>query len=78
MESDCGNPKALNGMSGSGVWEIPLSSQLSAQTVEIGTPILRGVSFRQEIRGDGGNLAFYAHELETIADDIAARLDEGQ
>ena len=78
VDSDYGNPKALNGMSGSGVWEIPISSRLNSETVEVGTPILRGISFLQEIQTDDGNLAFYAHELETIADDIALRLDEGQ
>ena len=75
---DCENPRAVKGMSGSGVWEIPLSSRLNDGTAEIGTPILRGISFWQESRSNGGTLAFYAHELETIADDIALRLDEGQ
>ena len=78
VQSDCGNPRRLNGMSGSGVWEIPIGSRLTDATVEIGTPILRGVSFLQEIQPDDGNLAFYAHELEPIADDVAAKLDEGQ
>ena len=78
MESDCGNPKRLNGMSGSGVWEIPIGSRLTDTTVEIGTPILRGVTFLQEIQSEDGNLAFYAHELEPIADDVVAKLDEGQ
>ena len=78
MQSDCGNPKRLNGMSGSGVWEIPIGSRLTDATVEIGTPILRGISFLQELHPDDGNLAFYAHELEPIADDIAGKLDDGQ
>ena len=78
MHSDCENPKAVNGMSGSGVWEVPMSSRLHDATVEIGTPILRGISFWQEAQTDDGKVAFYAHELETIADEIAMRLDEGQ
>ena len=78
VHSNCENPRAVNGMSGSGVWEIPMSARLHEETVQIGTPILRGISFWQEAGADDGKFAFYAHELESIADDIVLRLDEGQ
>ena len=75
--SDCENPKALKGMSGSGVWEIPISSRPPDETIQIGTPLLRGVTFWQEDAGEG-QVAFYAHELESIADDIVSKLEAGQ
>jgi len=78
IHSNYENPKAVKGMSGSGVWEIPVSAHQHEAAVQIGTPILRGISFWQEARADDGRFAFYAHELETIADDIVSRLDEGQ
>ena len=73
-------PKSLGGMSGSGVWEVPIAG-LKGQNpneLQMGTPILRGIVFWQEERENTQDelLAFYAHELETIADDVVAWLDK--
>ena len=66
-----GTPLKLNGMSGSGVWEIPLAAKEKGSTdIEVGRPILRGVTFAQE----RGQAFFYAHELETIADQVISWL----
>ena len=75
------NPRDLGGMSGSGVWEVPTSSEYADGPIHIGEPILRGITFYQDDDpevGRAGDVAFYAHELETIADDVARMLDEGQ
>ena len=74
---DVRNPRALNGMSGCGVWELPTAS-LPDDVSQIGDPVLRGISFWQDPPEASGELAFYAHELESIADDVVASLDEGQ
>ncbi|MCY3820877.1 MAG: hypothetical protein OXH52_16205 [Gammaproteobacteria bacterium] len=76
LAAEC--PKRLGGMSGSGVWEIPISRRRGEEAVQIGTPILRGVTFWQGVRSDDGGFGFYAHELESIADHVGAMLDEGQ
>ena len=71
-------PESMGGMSGSGLWEMPVLARQgqSADEWEIGTPILRGIVFWQERpESDGAPLAFYAHELETIADDVVSWLD---
>lgn len=73
LAAEC--PERLGGMSGSGVWEIPISRRRGEETTQIGTPILRGVSFWQRGRSSDGGYGFYAHELETIADDVVSMLD---
>lgn len=59
-------------MSGCGVWEVPIGSKNRDTIINIGRPILRGISFRQET--DKG--AFYAHELESISDHVLEWLDQ--
>ena len=69
-------PKSIGGMSGSGVWEMPISGLKDHVAVSLGTPILRGIAFWQEKQKHQEDpLAFYAHELETIADDVVSWLD---
>lgn len=63
-------PSQLGGMSGSGVWEIPVSSKGGTE-IMVDRPILRGVSFWQEM----GTGALYAHDLATIADDVLEMVD---
>ena len=70
-----GIPKRVNGMSGSGVWELPVSRRVGEEAIEIGTPILRGISFRQEYTASPEPLAFYAHDLKSIADEVVHWLD---
>lgn len=72
-----GLPKSLGGMSGSGLWEIPVAVRRGDDTdLKVGTPILRGTVFRQEVQEHPDEpLGFYAHELHTIADSVAAWLD---
>ena len=69
-------PKSIGGMSGSGVWEVPIAGLKDHVAVSLGTPILRGIAFWQEKQKHQEDpLAFYAHELETIADDVVSWLD---
>lgn len=75
LAAEC--PKGLGGMSGSGVWEIPIARRRSEEAMQIGAPILRGVTFWQRERSDDGSFGFYAHELESIADDVVRMLDGG-
>ena len=73
-------PEHLGGTSGSGGWEVPIAIQKdqSPDKLHFGSPILRGVVFRQKEKPKDSSdpLAFYAHELETIADDVVSWLDE--
>ena len=75
VSNDPGGPTKLNGMSGSGVWEIPVCQERGQKDMYTERPILRGISFLQESSRPGRWEAFYAHELETIADDILSMLD---
>ena len=78
QRADKNLPKSLGGMSGSGLWEVPIAGRKDqdADSLEIGTPILRGIVFWQEAQEHQDDLlAFYAHELETIADDVVSWLD---
>ena len=79
LHADEDLPESLGGMSGSGLWEVPIAGlkDRSPDQLQIGTPILRGIVFWQEKRETQDELlAFYAHELETIADDVVAWLDK--
>ena len=72
-------PKSLGGMSGSGVWEIPVTAKedQDPNEGELGHPMLRGIVFWQEKVEDPRELlGFYAHDLESIADDVLKLLDE--
>ena len=72
-QSGTETPTKLSGMSGSGVWEIPVSSKKKGDTdIRVGRPILRGISFWQEMNTG----ALYAHDLATISDDVLG--DGGQ
>ena len=75
VSNDPGGPTKLNGMSGSGVWEIPVCHEGGQKDIYTERPILRGISFLQESSQSHRWEAFYAHELETIADDILNMLD---
>ena len=70
-----GIPKRINGMSGSGVWELPVSRRAGKKAMEIGAPILKGINFLQEYTMSSEPLAFYAHDLESIADEVVHWLD---
>lgn len=76
VSNDPGGPSRLNGMSGSGVWEIPLWQKKGKKDIRTDRPILRGICFLQESSRTDRWEAFYAHELETIAEDVLGMLDE--
>ncbi|MCY4600960.1 MAG: hypothetical protein OXF27_13690 [Acidobacteria bacterium] len=75
QNNEQGVPRSIAGMSGSGVWRLPVTRSRNEPTDEIGTPILAGVSFRQEYCTSDEPLAFYAHDLESIADEVLQWLD---
>ena len=71
-------PKSLGGMSGSGIWEIPVTRKDAENddAEELGHPILRGIVFWQEkVKDPAELLGFYAHELESIAEEVLKILD---
>ena len=68
-------PTRINGMSGSGVWRLPVGRKIGEETTEIATPILTGITFRQEHGRSSEPLAFYVHDLESIADRVLRWLD---
>lgn len=69
-------PQRLNGMSGCGLWELPVRGRKEQPDDEhsIGRPLLRGIAFCQEKSGKGEPLSFYAHELLTISEDVVSWL----
>ena len=70
-----GLPRSIGGMSGGGLWRLRASRQRDDGVHEIGIPTLAGIAFRQKYRAGIERLAFYAHDLESIADHVVTWLD---